>query len=138
MRLKPVGWRVYIRMDEAEEGVQISEELKKINFEIRRGIDENEIRRSIASEDIGTVVSIGPLAWMRQDLQGNRGPEQWEQWAQVGDRVVFGRHAGKLVREPTNGEWLMLVNDEDIQSVIEPDNFDSVEAELAQYKFIEE
>lgn len=134
MRLKPVGWKVYLRMDDAKTGLEVSKELATMGFEIRRGMDEHEIRRSIASEDIGTIVAIGPLAWRRQDLQGIREQSQWENWVEVGDRVVFGRHAGKLIREPTSGEWLMLVNDEDIQSIILPEDTESlaerVEAEI--------
>ncbi len=132
MQLRPLGWKVYVTMDDAEDGVNVNEALAAMGFEIRRGMDEQEIRRSIASEDVGTIVAIGPHAWMRSDLQGGRERGQWEQWAKVGDRVIFGRNAGKLVRDRELGQWLMMVNDEDIQSVIEKPDFTAIEQELDQ------
>ncbi len=132
LNLKPIGWKVFIAMDDAEDATNVSEELSKLGFEIRRGMDENEIRRSIASEDVGTIVAIGPHAWMRSDLQGGLERGQWEQWAKVGDKVIFGRNAGKLVRETSTGEWLMMINDEDIQAVINKPDFSGIEAELDQ------
>ncbi len=130
MRLKPIGWKVYVRMDDAEEGINVSQELANMGFQIRRGMDEVEIRRAIASEDMGTIVCLGPLCWMRQDLQGARTPDQWEAWAKVGDKIIFGRHAGKLVKDPDTGEWFMMINDEDVQSVIDKPDFTGIEQEL--------
>ena len=139
MQLKPCGWRVYIRPSEGEDGLELSEELKKLDFKIRRGMDENAIKRNLSSDDVGYIVSVGPLAWQRQDLQGNRKPEQWQDWAKVGDKVVYGRHSGKLVKDDDSGEWFYLCNDEDIQSVIEVEDMNklqaSVEAELALHTF---
>jgi len=117
-------------MDDAEEATNVTEELAKLGFQIRRGMDEQEIRRSIASEDVGTVVALGPHCWMRADLQGGRERGQWEQWVKVGDRVIFGRNSGKLVRENSTGEWLMMINDEDVQAIIDPPDFTQVEQEL--------
>jgi co-chaperonin GroES (HSP10) len=111
MKLRPVGWRVYLSLEDGEDGTEIPAKLKEMEFQIKRGMDENAIRRNMASDDVGTIVAIGPLAWMRQDLQGNRKEKEWQPWAHVGDRVVFGRHSGKLVKEPDSGEWLYLCND---------------------------
>lgn len=129
MRLKPLNWKIFVEPI-GEELQDLPETLAKIGLEIRRGTDEDEIRRTVSSDDIGTVVAIGPLAWQRQDLQGNRPEACWLPWCKVGDTVIFGRHAGKLKRDPDSGKWFMLINDEDIQAVIEPEDFSAVEAEL--------
>lgn len=138
MKLRPLGWRVYLKLEDGEDGTEVPTKLKELEFQIRRGMDENAIKRNLSSDDVGVVVALGPLAYMRQDLQGNRSPEQWEPWCKVGDRVVFGRHSGKLVKDTDSGDWLYLCNDEDIQSVIESENFEalgsSVEQEIEQYQ----
>lgn len=121
-RLKPLGWRVLVKPNEAEEGATVPSELAKLGFEVRQGMDAEEIKRSILSLELGTIVKIGDLAWMRQDMQGNRLPEFWEPWAKVGDKVIFNRYSGKLIRDPENGSYLMQMNDEDIQDIIEDDN----------------
>lgn len=117
--LKPLGWRVLVEPNKGEEGVTVPEELNKLGFEIRQGMDADEIKRSVLSLEMGVIVKIGEFAWMRQDMQGSKEPAFWRPWAKVGDTVIFSRYAGKLVRDPENGEYLLQMNDEDIQSVIE-------------------
>jgi len=120
--LKPVGWRILVAPNKAEEGATIPAELEKLGFEVRQGMDADEIRRSTLSLEVGVVVKIGELAWMRQDMQGNRKPEDWKPWAKVGDKIIFSRYSGKLVRNPEDGEYLLQMNDEDVQTIIEDDN----------------
>lgn len=140
MRLKPLAWLVYIRPAEAEGGAVIPQSLADMGFTVKMGNDANEERRSKLAQEIGEVLSIGPLAWMRQDLQGNRKPEEWQPWCKVGDRVVFSKYAGKLVPDPDTGEEYMMVNDEDIKTVIEPppttqELTETVEAMINQEEF---
>ncbi len=119
MRIKPLGWRVLVEPNKGEEGVVIPGELQKLGFEVKQGMDADEVRRSILSLEVGVIVDIGPLAWMRQDMQGMRSPDHWLPWAKIGDRVIFSRYAGKLVRDPDVADYYMLMNDEDIIMVIE-------------------
>lgn len=137
MRLKPVGWRVYVRPHGGEEGVVVPGELKKLGFEVRMGMDENETRRNVLSLEMGWIVAVGPIAWMRQDMQGTRKPEEWEPWAKVGDQVIFGKYAGKLVRDPDQATYYMLMNDEDIQSVVEPAPEGAAEPEVSPEELAE-
>ena len=119
MKLKPLGWRLYVKPHEGEDGVTVPDELKKLNFEIRQGMDANEIRRNVLSLEMGKVVSLGPLCWMKFQYQKSFFPWKWQPWAKVGDTVIFGKYAGKLVRDPDSANYFMLMNDEDIQSIIE-------------------
>jgi co-chaperonin GroES (HSP10) len=136
MRLKPLNWKIFIEPTPDGEGMDLPETLASIGLTIRRGMSEDEIRRSVASDDVGTVVALGPLCWQRQDLQGNKPPQDWEPWCKVGDKVIYGKHAGKLKQDPASGKWFMLVNDEDIQAVIEPDDFSEVEAQLEELEHV--
>ena len=131
MRLKPLNWRVLVE-PLPEDGADVSETLASIGFQIKRGMSEDDIRRAVASDDIGIVAAIGPLAWQRQDLQGKLPQDKWEPWCKVGDKVIFGRHAGKLKQDPEDGKWYMVINDEDIQAVIEPDDFSGVESAIEE------
>jgi len=117
--IRPVGWRILVKPHEGEEGVTIPEELKNLGFEVKQGMDADEIRRSVLSLDMGTVVRLGPHAWMKQEYQGKLPPEEWKPWAEPGDRIIFGKYAGKLVRDPGEPEYYFLMNDEDVQAVLE-------------------
>ena len=61
----------------------------------------------------GTVVSIGPNAWKAFDP----GPD-WAPWAEVGDRVMYAKYGGKVVKDPDTNEEFVVLNDEDIISRI--------------------
>ena len=120
MRIKPLGWRVLVAPNKAEEGAVVPDELKKLGFEVKQGMDADEIRRSVLSLEVGVIVDIGPLAWMRQDMQGDRAQMMWRPWAKIGDKVTFNRYAGKLLRDPDAPEYYLLLNDEDILVIEEP------------------
>lgn len=65
--------------------------------------------------DRGTVVDLGPTCWKNYDAD----LPEWAPWCKIGDRVVFARYAGKLVKNPETEEEFFLINDEDIQVVLE-------------------
>ena len=120
LRLNPTGWRLYVKPHEGEEGVTIPDELKNLGFEVKQGMDADEVRRNVLSLEMGRVVSVGPLCWMKPEMQGFEPDKtKWIPWAKVGDQVIFAKYAGKLVRDPDSPEYYFLMNDEDIQSVIE-------------------
>ena len=110
--LNVTGHRVMVKPDPPKEQVRLSEELKKINFEI--GMDSDTERREQVGTQIGTVVGIGHTAWQAFD----KSSPDWKPWCGVGDRVIFARYAGKLVSDPVTEEEFMVLNDEDIQCVI--------------------
>jgi len=57
----------------------------------------------------GVLVAVGPIGW-REFGTG-------EPWAMIGDRVAFGRHAGKDMTG-ADGERYILANCEDILAVL--------------------
>lgn len=117
MKLNPAGHRVLIKPDKIEEEQLVDKELETLrqhNFEIVK--PDGQKLRDKQGTDSGVVVAVGPNAW-RHD-QKVLGLEQPTPWAKVGDRVLFGRYAGKLIVHPETKEEFMIINDEDIQLVI--------------------
>ena len=68
--------------------------------------------------DRGTVVQVGPMCWQNFDYQS----PDWKPWAKEGDRVIFARYSGKIVKHPETEEEFFIMNDEDIQVVLEEAN----------------
>lgn len=118
MKLKPVGHRLLVKPDNIEEIEAITKEhqaLKSLNFEIAK--PDGQMRREQQGTDTGVVVAIGPNAWKLP--QYGWGEEFWEPWCKVGDRIVFGRYAGKLKEDPETKEEFMCINDDDVQMIVE-------------------
>jgi co-chaperonin GroES (HSP10) len=118
-KLNPVGHRVMVRPSKIEEEQLLDDDLpglKSKGFIINK--PDGQHRRDAAGTDSGVVVAVGPSAWKL--AQYGYGDEGWTPWAKVGDRVVFGRYAGKLLKDPETGEEdvFMIINDDDIQAVI--------------------
>lgn len=110
-KIKAVGHRVLIRPDPV---------LQKTKSGLVLSID---VKAERTASQKGTVVDIGPMAW-KNDLYGF-GKEGWEPWCKVGDRVFYPRYGGKLICvndgphvADEEREFLVVVNDEDIQLVI--------------------
>jgi len=70
-------------------------------------------RMAMTAQQYGTVVGIGPTCWT--DAQGNK----LERWCEVGDRVLFSKHAGRFFTDPADPEKkeLLIINDTDIIGV---------------------
>lgn len=64
-----------------------------------------------AAQHIGQVVQIGQAAWF--DF-----PAEYKNWCKVGDKVVYQRHSGKVVKDPETQEEFYIVNDNDVQCII--------------------
>lgn len=99
--IKAVGHRVLVKPDEIEK-------------ETAAGIilvqDED---RQFAAQEYGTIVDIGPDAW--KDFTG-------EPWAKVGDKIIYSRYGGKIVREPGEtdiNKKFVILNDEDVLARLE-------------------
>ena len=85
-----------------------------MGFQAKHAFGEEQFAR--AATDVGTVAAIGPTAWKHKDY--GYGTAEWEPWAKVGDRVIFGKYSGKQVHNKDTNEEFMVVNDDDIQLVI--------------------
>lgn len=104
--LKVQGHRVLIK------ALDVAEVDKVLGAAKRAGIvlpseDDNAMRRNAV--DRGFVVGIGSTAF--KDFGG-------EPWCQVGDQVYFSKYAGKVLKDPGTAEEFVLINDEDILTVI--------------------
>lgn len=76
-------------------------------------VPENE-REYKANTSEGTVVGIGPTAWMAYDYwtpTGERNPH-WEPWCEVGDKIYYSKYAVKWIE--INGEEFVVLNDQDV------------------------
>lgn len=104
--ITPAGYRVIVLPDPVEEtsagGIVVVQ-------------DEKSAR---SGQVFGTLVAVGPLAWkaFKPDTP----------WAQVGDRVMYSKYAGKIIVCKRTAERLVLLNDEDIVALVE----DEVEDDL--------
>ena len=129
MKFKPVAHRLIVVPITLEEEVSIQElapELAAKNFVVRSGMEHKDSKYMKESLDRGKVVEIGWMCWKHSDYGYiNWLPESvnrwlgWKPWCQIGDRVLFGKHAGKLEIDPVTEEEFMILNDEDIQVILE-------------------
>lgn len=98
MKMKPKGHYVLIQPDDVEEtsdgGI-----LLNVNTD-----------RELAATTTGTVVAIGPTAWMAYDYD----KPEWAPWAKVGERVTFVRHVSTIVLDKESGTKYFVIADENI------------------------
>ena len=94
-----------------------------------------------AGRMIGTVLAIGPQAWKAHaaglvslDEAGFGNDELLDDWCEVGDVVLYSRHAGKFIFDPMFKEQnqtefglskpklkeLYVIQDDDVQAVLPP------------------
>lgn len=102
MAIKPLGYRIVVRPDKLEDLDPTYKALKNMGFQ-RAATDE--VKREEMSVDKGTVVAIGPTAFV--EFGG-------EPWCQVGAYVAYARHAGKFIADPDTDEEMLLLNDQDL------------------------
>ena len=72
--------------------------------------ESSEIKREKAALDTGIVVDVGELAW--KDWK-NPSP-----WCKAGDKIIWAKHAGKVVHKEGD-DVLVVLNDDDVICVIE-------------------
>lgn len=71
------------------------------------GIIIPESRERDFSRCLGTIVAIGPNAWKAFD--------DGLPWAEVGDQVLYRKHSGKRVSDPSNPDKeYVIVNDDEL------------------------
>ncbi len=59
----------------------------------------------------GVVVAVGKTAWL--DFKS-------EPWAKAGDRVMFAKYSGVILRGK-DGQQYRMVNDEDVVALLDPE-----------------
>jgi len=117
MKLKPVGHRLIVKPVDIDKamGLSVSEDLKKLGFTVQTGIGEADYVKM--ATDRGIVTSVGPMAWKHPDY--GYPSQEWKPWCKVGDEIVFGKYAGKLVTDPETQEEYFVINDEDVQLLVQ-------------------
>lgn len=111
VKIVPVGHRLII--DPEFESKEIQEGALKGFITTT---SEDTYAREKAMTDMGTVVAIGPNCWKPEGLGGGI------PWCEVGDRIRYAKHAGKIVND--GEKEFFMINDEDVQCIIrdyEPD-----------------
>lgn len=105
MKVKAIGHRIIVKPDPVEETTS-------------GGIILNvDFKRERAAAQKGTILDIGPLAWTNEVIFG-KNPKPW---CKIGDRVFFARYGGKelnLAKEGLEPDFVMVLNDEDLQAQI--------------------
>ena len=69
-------------------------------------------RKEKAGTSTGTIVGIGPSAWLDPALGG-------EPWCEIGDRIVYAKYSGKFVTDPDDEKEYVVINDDAVQARIE-------------------
>lgn len=100
--IKPAGYRLVVLPDDIEEvsegGIYLmpDEKLEK------------------AAQTVGTLIAVGDQAW--KDVSDG------SPWASAGDRIMYARHAGKNIIDPSTGINYIVINDQDLTAVITGDS----------------
>ena len=97
LHIKPRGYRILVKADEVETvsagGIQL--------------VLDQKLER--AAQMRGELVAIGEYAWDNYKTP----------WGEVGDYILFSKHAGKIIEDPVTGEDYVIMNDEDLIAVLE-------------------
>lgn len=97
----PTGGHILILPDDIEEADKTYRAAKKAGLVLPDTAKDKEQ----AAATSGIVIAIGPTAWYDID--------DGSPWAAVGDRVSYGRYAGKVIQGQDNVSYT-LINDNDI------------------------
>ena len=101
--ITPCGYRVLVKPDDVE---------KVSKGGIVLAVDE---KLEKAGQVFGTLAAVGMTAW-------NDEPSAW---AELGDRVMYSKYAGKTILDPADGNEYTLLNDVDIIAIVPKDVEDS-------------
>lgn len=100
--IQPLGHTVLVKVEEIK---------TKTDWGFEVVSDSENKKREQAGHIVGDLVAIGPQAWKAFSIDFTGEP-----WAEIGDRVIFSRYAGKVVTDPETGIDYLLLNDEDIRA----------------------
>jgi co-chaperonin GroES (HSP10) len=97
----PTGYRVLVKPDDIEKVTKGGIVL----------VTDEKLER--AAQHVGTVVSVGRQAWkaFSKNYDGDA-------WANVGDRIIYSKYAGKYVKDPETKEQFVILNDEDVVAIV--------------------
>jgi co-chaperonin GroES (HSP10) len=100
-----VGYRVLVKPDPLEKKTESGIILEYASMEDR-------LQMAVTT---GTVVALGNQAYKTKEVSPDGKP-----WCKVGDRIMFGKYAGKFITNPDDDEMYMVMNDVDVLAVLPP------------------
>lgn len=103
MTLEVVGYRVLVKPDPLEKKTESGIILEYASMEDR-------LQMAVTT---GTVVALGAQAYSQQEVSPDG-----KSWCSVGDRILFGKYAGKMIENPDDGERYFVMNDVDVLAVL--------------------
>ena len=98
--ISPNGHYVLIKPDDVTEMDSTLKGAKEAGLHIPEEILNQEQGATV----IGTLVAIGPDAWVAFKSK--------DPWAEVGQRVYYPRHTGNKLKDPDTGIEYLLMTDE--------------------------
>jgi co-chaperonin GroES (HSP10) len=104
--LTPVIHRIIVKQEKLEDVDPRYKQARAAGIVIP---DHEDNKRAQAGVDKGTVVAIGPTAYVGFDTECP---------LKVGDVIAFARYSGKVVTDPDDNEEYVLLNDEDVVCII--------------------
>lgn len=104
MAVKILLHHILVKLDDA---IEADKDLKRAQA---AGIILELDKREQAAVEYGTVVQVGPMAF----IDHGRNPTILKE----GDRISFARYSGKSIKDSDGAEYLLL-NDSDVYVVIE-------------------
>lgn len=107
------GYRILVKPILLKESDKDYKRAAAMGLEVIR--DPTTTAREHESVDQGVVTAIGFGAFKADDFYG-------EEWAKVGDTIVYARGAGKLVIDPETQEKYIVINDTDVVAVLQNAN----------------
>ena len=101
----PVLHRLLIKPNKLEDFNEDIKRARAIGLEIAL----TDAQKAQATVDRGTILDLGPTCF--KDF-GTAPP------VKVGDCIAYARFAGKFIKDPSTGEELLLINDEDVICIL--------------------
>lgn len=102
MTIVPLMHRILVKQDQLDEKDKDYKRAKESGIVIPK-FDEKV--REQAAIDTGVVVAVGATAFQDFNAVGA---------VEIGDSVVFAKHAGKVIVDPETEDQYVCLNDEDI------------------------
>lgn len=106
MAVKPILHRILVKQDRLEDRDETFKRARAAGIIT----DFDERKREQAAIDTGTVVTVGPTAFLAFDAP--------QDTVKPGDTIVYAKYGGKTVKDPEDGAEYVLLNDDDVIAII--------------------
>lgn len=110
MQVKAVGHRLVIKPYSIEQHDPVFARAKAAGLTLL----EQDERRNQVAVDKGTVLEIGPTAFIALN------PPDYPAWCKVGDVIGYTRNAGKYIKLDDESH-VLVINDEDVVNIFKED-----------------